>query len=163
MAVFTVFMAASSLFVHENTLLSFGETRRAAFVLLVIEVVAGAAILVILVEMAGLAAWPAGRTPSRFTCVAATAGVASLGDPGGNWTFVTVRAAVRFADIAADRCQYSISAARAEALLVEPAGSGQTTVQLKTLQSSKLRQLRADSIQADGGEFDAQLKLCGLD
>ncbi|MGR3463394.1 nickel/cobalt transporter [Limimaricola sp.] len=55
-AALTVLVAASSVFVRRSTLFSFGETRRAAYVLPVIEIFAGAAILVISIEMAGLVA-----------------------------------------------------------------------------------------------------------
>ena len=55
-AALTVFVAASSVFFRESTLFSFGETKQATYVLPVIEVIAGAAILVISIEMAGLAA-----------------------------------------------------------------------------------------------------------
>ncbi len=55
-AALTVLVAASSVFLRKSTLFSLGETRRAAYVLPAIEVVAGAAILVISVEMAGLVA-----------------------------------------------------------------------------------------------------------
>ncbi|KKL21560.1 hypothetical protein LCGC14_2444250 [marine sediment metagenome] len=55
-AALTILVAASSVFIRESTLFSFGEATRAAYVLPIIELCAGAAILVISVEMAGLTA-----------------------------------------------------------------------------------------------------------
>ncbi|EAR51306.1 membrane protein, putative [Oceanicola granulosus HTCC2516] len=55
-AALTILVAASSVFVRRSTLLSLAETRHAAYVLPAIEVLAGAAILLLSVQMAGLAA-----------------------------------------------------------------------------------------------------------